>query len=228
MQFLVLLVLFLIKWNPTQINSWSRTFRVGEPLLISFAKALISKGYCYSAQTINNPAQLCKWSSWQILLTREGRTVVKESPIGKEVRTVEWSGTTGNPTTAVLPEYRRKSKSGTKKVQLGFLPPKQWSTFIRLNWIRRRGEDFLWRVSEWFPTKSKSALTQQSSKWSNTTQHNTTEEEHCLDLVRTVNNCLVQTTIVQGLPSFSLNPCSSIFSRARSTKLKLAEIVVLI
>ena len=60
------------------------------------------------------------------------------------------------------------------------------------------------------------------------TQHNTTEEEHCLDLVQTVNNCLVQTTIVQSLPSFSLNPCSSIFSRARSTKLKLAEIVVLI
>ena len=173
MQFLILLVLFLIKWNPTQINSWSRTSRVGEPPLISSARALISKGYCYSALTTNNLAQQCKWSSWQILLTREGRTVIKESPSGKEARTPEWSGTTGNPTTAVLPEYRRKSKSGTKKVQLGFLPPKQWSTFIRLNWIRRRGEDFLWWVSEWFPTsRSKSGLTQQNSKWSNTTQHN--------------------------------------------------------
>ena len=108
---------------------------------------------------------------------------------------------------------------GQKKAQLGFLPSKQCSTFIRLNWIRRRGEDLFWWVSEWFPTsRSKSGLT----------QHNTTEEEHCLDLVQTVNNCLVQTTIVQGLPSFSLNPCSSLFSRARSTKLKLAEIVVLI
>ena len=152
MQFLILLVLFLIKWNPTQINSWSRTSRVGEPPLISFARALISKGCCYSTSTTNNPAQLCKWSSWQILLTRERRTVTKESPSGKEARTPEWSGTTGNPT-ALLPEYRRKSKSGTKKVQLGFLPSKQWNTFIRLNWIRRRGEDFLWRVSEWFPSR---------------------------------------------------------------------------
>ena len=79
-----------------------------------------------------------------------------------------------------------------------------------------------------FPVRARSGLTQQSSKWSNTTQHNTAEEKHCLDLVQTVNNCLVQTTIVQSLPSFSLNPSSSLFSRARSTKLKLAEIVVLI
>ena len=151
MQSLVLLVLFMIKWNPTQINSWSRTFRVGEPLLISFAKALISKGYCYSAQTINNPAQLCKWSSWQILLTRETNSHQRESQWERgQDAWMEWYNLT-----AVLPEYRRKSKSGTKKVQLGFLPPKQWSTFIRLNWIRRRGEDFLWRVSEWFPSRSK-------------------------------------------------------------------------
>ena len=84
MQFLVLLVLFMIKWNPTQINSWSRTSRVGEPLLISFVRALISKGYCYSTPTNNNPASS---TVQMVLLTNSPHQRDEQSskrvPVGK-------------------------------------------------------------------------------------------------------------------------------------------------